>query len=260
MVKLLYYNFRADRDIKRQRELFPRHLHDFYEIYLFLGGDVRYVIEDKSYEMKPFRLLFIKPFTYHFPLFMGGSEYQRISMHFAAGGDGGFVERLFDNFEMIDLDKYPDLLSIFSLFIKYSLSLSQEHAFSYAEACLNQFLLTIESMAGEIEAESGGNIPVIIKRAVEYINQNIEKKIFLSDLAEKLYVNKSYLSKLFMKHFKMTVGTYIRNKQLLLADALIKNGTPPTDVYLKCGFSDYSSFFRAYVRMFGHSPSKAKKK
>ncbi|NLK17126.1 MAG: AraC family transcriptional regulator [Clostridiales bacterium] len=260
MVKLLYYTFRTDRDIKRQRELFPRHLHDFYEIYLFLNGDVKYVIEDKSFEMRPSRLLLIKPYTYHFPLFMGGSEYyERISMHFAAEGDEGFVERLFGRLEMIDLDKYPDLLSIFSLFIKYSPSLGEEQAFSYAQACLTQFLLTIDSVAGEVKAENVGNIPIIIKRAIEFINNNIEKRITLNALSEKLYVNKGYLSKLFMRHFKMPVGTYIRNKQLLLADALIKNGTPPTDVYLKCGFSDYSSFFRAYVKMFGYLPSKAKK-
>lgn len=129
--------------------------------------------------MKPFRLLFIKPYTYHFPLFTGNAEYKRIFMHFKAQDDGGL--------------------------------------------------------------------------------QNIERRISLGELSDSLFIDKSYLSKLFKQHFNMPVVSYIRNKQLLLADTMIKNGTPPTEVYLKCGFSDYSSFYRAYVKMFNRSPSKNKK-
>ena len=129
MVKLLYYTFRTDRDIKRQRELFPRHLHDFYEIYLFLNGDVKYVIEDKSFEMRPSRLLLIKPYTYHFTLFReAANTTSRISMHLPPKA-WGVCGEAFWRVEMMNLDKYPDLLSIFSLFSKYSPSLGEGRPF-----------------------------------------------------------------------------------------------------------------------------------
>ena len=32
-------------------------------------------------------------------------------------------------------------------------------------------------------------------------------------------------------------------------------GAKPTEIYTKCGFSDYSAFYRAYKNQFGYPPS-----
>ena len=256
-VKLLGYNLHSDT-VENNQRLFPRHLHSYYEFYLFLKGDVTYIIEDKSYEMKPYRLLFIRPYTYHFPLFLGNGQYRRISMHFMATEEsGGFLEELFKKYEVIDVEKYPELMSIFEMLIKHGAALDRKKEFCLAESCLTQLILTVDRVAGNVEVENTEFNP-IIKRAITYINQNIEKRISLEDLSENLYISKNYLAKLFKRHFNIPIAAYIRNKQLLLADNMIRSGTSPTDVYLKCGFWDYSSFYRAYVKMFGRSPSTAK--
>lgn len=257
LINLLSYSILSDFEVQKQHKQIPKHLHDFFEIYLFLSGNASYIIEEKSYEMKPFRLLFIKPYTYHFPLFTGNAEYKRIIMHFKAQDDGGLVERLFNKFEMVELENYPELMSIFNLFIKSASVLNRDFTYQMAQTCLIQFLIMAESVIGKVKVSSSDN-PLITK-AIKYINQNIERRISLGELSDSLFIDKSYLSKLFKQHFNMPVVSYIRNKQLLLADTMIKNGTPPTEVYLKCGFSDYSSFYRAYVKMFNRSPSKNKK-
>jgi AraC-like DNA-binding protein len=40
-----------------------------------------------------------------------------------------------------------------------------------------------------------------------------------------------------------------------MAQREISFGAKPTDVYVKCGFSDYSTFYRAYKNQFGKPPS-----
>ena len=45
---------------------------------------------------------------------------------------------------------------------------------------------------------------------------------------------------------------------MIYAKRLLDEGKKPTDVYSLCGYSDYSTFFKAYTKRFGQSPKVAK--
>jgi AraC-like DNA-binding protein len=60
---------------------------------------------------------------------------------------------------------------------------------------------------------------------------------------------------LFQKKTGISLGCYIRNKRLELAQAEIMNGSLITDVAFDVGFNNYSTFYRAYIRYFGYTPS-----
>ena len=49
---------------------------------------------------------------------------------------------------------------------------------------------------------------------------------------------------------------YLTVKRLVYARQRIEAGEPATHAYLACGFNDYSSFYRAYVKYFGTAPTK----
>ena len=51
-----------------------------------------------------------------------------------------------------------------------------------------------------------------------------------------------------------TVWDYIVTKRIMKARMLLQSGERPYDIYLKCGFKDYCSFFKAYKLKFGVSP------
>ena len=51
---------------------------------------------------------------------------------------------------------------------------------------------------------------------------------------------------------------YIRQKRLLMARHLLEKGERPLSIYSKCGFSDYTTFYKAYVKYFGKAPSEDK--
>ena len=78
------------------------------------------------------------------------------------------------------------------------------------------------------------------------------------DIANALFFSKSYIMHLLKSKLHIGVMQYVRNKKILLAHQKIKNGEKPTEVYLKCGFSNYPSFYRAYTAYFGNSPKCAK--
>ena len=48
------------------------------------------------------------------------------------------------------------------------------------------------------------------------------------------------------------------NDYVVLSKQMMDAGELPTHVYTKCGFNDYSSFYRAYVKYFGTAPTEKK--
>ena len=54
----------------------------------------------------------------------------------------------------------------------------------------------------------------------------------------------------------MEIGlkTYINNKKILYAQSLLQAGERPADVCETCGFHDYSTFYRLFRKITGHSP------
>ena len=80
----------------------------------------------------------------------------------------------------------------------------------------------------------------------------------LDHLSERFFISKSHLNRMFKKATGTTAWDYIVVKRLLMARSLLSEGMVPTDVYLKCGFRDYTTFFRAYKKHFGSTPKEYK--
>nr|MBQ4319131.1 AraC family transcriptional regulator [Clostridia bacterium] len=68
-------------------------------------------------------------------------------------------------------------------------------------------------------------------------------------------VSESTLFRTFRKELGITLHRYITEKRLSYARKLIMDNENPTNIFLDCGYGDYSSFYRAYSKMFGHPPS-----
>jgi len=95
---------------------------------------------------------------------------------------------------------------------------------------------------------------------LDYINKNLNKDSSIDKLSSLFYVSKYYLMHKFKAQTGYTIHNYIQKKRLIKASELIKDGKPVTEVYLECGFGDYSNFVRAFKKNFGYSPKEYYKK
>ena len=48
---------------------------------------------------------------------------------------------------------------------------------------------------------------------------------------------------------------YVEKKRILYAEAKIHAGMSPTDVAKLCNYENYSTFYRQYKKVLGHSPA-----
>ena len=93
------------------------------------------------------------------------------------------------------------------------------------------------------------------KRALAYIEANLESKIGIQDIAECFGVSKSHFSRAFKQSIGCPPMTYVcmrrveRVKQLMAA-----RRHRLSDIALACGFADQSHLNRVFRRVMGVSP------
>jgi AraC-like DNA-binding protein len=101
----------------------------------------------------------------------------------------------------------------------------------------------------------------VVRKAVDYVNQNLKAELSLRVLADYCHVNESYLSARFRKETGFTPTQYISRQRVRLAGYLLV--TTPLSVRVvarEAGFSDYNYFSRIFRKMTGIAPSGYRKK
>lgn len=97
------------------------------------------------------------------------------------------------------------------------------------------------------------NTELLIKKAIQYISDNYDKKFSLEDIAGYVGISKYYFSVLFKKEKGITFSTFLNTVRIEKAKQLIKNPRITiNDVAYEVGFNDaqyFSKTFKKYVGM-----------
>ena len=98
----------------------------------------------------------------------------------------------------------------------------------------------------------------VIKRVLDYINENLDKKITLKELADISFMSEPYFSTLFKRYNGITVSEYITIKRVERAiDMLRTTNLTKLEIAEQCGFSSSSNFYKAFHSVTGKTPSEA---
>jgi len=246
------------------------HYHDFYEIYFFISGKVTYIVEGKSYSLKSGDILLINNKELHKPI-IGDGIYERfiiwINPDFIRSACTDETD-LFKCFESTTRKRYnllrPDaktLNIIKNTLSKLNNACTREGYGSDILARIYVLELLILLNRVYLESDVAAMKEDIIYNSrideiIHYINANLDKDLSLEALSARLYISKYHLIREFKRHTGYTLYGYIRQKRLIAAKALLKEGMSITDVCHACGFNDYSNFIRAFSKTFNISPKK----
>ncbi len=96
-----------------------------------------------------------------------------------------------------------------------------------------------------------------IVKCVDYIYNNLHKRILISDLAKFTGLNESYLSRLFKKETGLTVTQYVQNEKLNAArNMLTFSDYHPSQIASLLAFSNQSYFIKVFSEKNGVTPKK----
>lgn len=96
--------------------------------------------------------------------------------------------------------------------------------------------------------------PDLLDQVMAYIELHLSEKISLMDISRHFYVSESTISQIFRKKMGVSFYRCVTQRRLITAKNLILEGAPLERVAEQTGFSDYSTFYRAFKGEFGISP------
>ncbi|WP_337012194.1 AraC family transcriptional regulator [Pantoea sp. AS142] len=101
----------------------------------------------------------------------------------------------------------------------------------------------------------------VIVSITEWIDNNLDQRLSVDDIAEKAGYSKWYLQKLFARYHNETLARYIRKKKLNASINDLKNSrTPIISLALKYHFESQQSFTRSFKQIMGCTPSACRKR
>lgn len=240
------------------------HSHDSYEIYLFLEGKSDYLVEGNKYRLRKGDIMLMRRGELHINSIRGGSTYKRIFVNFditeLLGSTGNLA--LLDMFDKRSLGEHnhyraKDFPNNHWQILLYAIcnASSKEEKLCYLLPLLNE----LNKCYFHLTQLPDNTEPNIVAEICKYINSDLTGNLSLEQLSEKFYLSKTHLNRLFKSNVGTTVGRYIRLKRLFFAKENIQKGIPPTELYLQCGFRDYTTFYRAFKQQFMQSPKELRK-
>lgn len=260
--------FRLFHLTDRETREIEYHYHDFDKITIFIKGRVSYMIEGKSYELCPYDIVLVKHNDIHRLSADNTQTYERIIVYISPGFINDYKTDNYDlsycfqkaESEHSNVLRIPSLekSSLFRSIIRLEHSFSDDGYASelYRQVLFLEFMIHLNRAAikNRLEFIDTDNQNSRMLPLLQYINNNLSDNLDIDTLADKFYISKYYMMRQFKQETGYTIGNYISRKRLLLAKDLILSGVTGTQACFDCGYRDYSTFSRAYRRLFGESP------
>ncbi len=239
-------------------DTYSMHTHNAYELIYFLEGDATHVIEDRKYKLKKGDLILIRPFKYHFIQIDAPTRYERYDILFNANNHNvESIKLISDDIEVLNLSGNGIIEDIFRKCDLYYQSSDRDTFEKILAHLLSEIFYNISLFPHPL-SETTTTLSPLISKALKYTNENLCTITGIEEIAGHLFVSESYLFRLFQKELHQTPKKYILEKRLLLAQKMLSEGEKPTLVCERCGFGDYTTFYRNYTAFFGHSPKEKK--
>lgn len=256
-------SFRHVRDEAPNPAVFKLHNHASYEVYYFISGKGSFYVEGSEYPLHSGDLLIMRSTEAHYISVDPSAPYERLTLHFCrelvhdVDGSGELL-KAFEKREAgrQNLFTERDFRSGFYAALLEHLKDSADsnprlQAVTVLYALLNEIRLAYENAGtpGVSEQES------LAYNIISYVNGHLEEQLSLDDICARFFVSKAQLCRMFKKTTGTTVWGYVTTKRLSAARGMILSGVPATQAHERCGFHDYSAFYRAYRKQFGRSPT-----
>ena len=248
------------------------HYHEFDKIVLLLSGKVDYVVENVTYALQPWSVLLVRQHAIHRAIIDKSEPYERIILYL----DGKYFERTLPTAGLMNCfltaDRTHQCLLLPNEREKQELSAVLEAyekaaaddrygAEALRDTLIMQLLIGINRVSASGTAAYGSDqrLDEKIRDALSYINENISGDLSIDALADRVFLSRYHFMRLFKQQTGSTVHAYVRQKRLLYAARLIREGMSAGQAAAECGFNDYSVFNRAFHECFGIRPADLKK-
>ena len=260
--ELFYYSDRHFQSI-------GTHSHSYYEVYLFVEGKVDMEIGGKMSSLRPGDVILVPPGTPHrASVGSGETPYRRfvfwISLPFCEQlrRESADYLYLFDRVQTKKSYVYPlSALDFNALRGKFAALLEELNTDRFGRD--TQIGLLVRALMlylcrcipdrsrSRAKKEQFSSYQAI----AEYIAGHLDEDLSLDALSRKFFLNKYHIAHLFQENAGLSLHQYITKKRLDACCDAMCSGANLAGCCAQFGFENYSSFYRAFRKEYGVSPS-----
>lgn len=244
------------------------HSHDYYELVIFVEGEINYVCESSVYSPKRGDVIIIPPGKFHMSKLKGErTHYKRHVFYLYPNAFDRISPSLSEilirtkegvHFSLASREREEELLTLAEKLASALKSrgddLSRALAFGYIIEIF--CLLNRKDIRHSGESE---RLPENILALQQYLDAHYSEINSVSEVAEHFFYSREYVSRLFKKYYDTTILDYIHKLRISKSRTLIAEGMPIIDVCYAVGFSSLSTFIRAFRTATDMTPSEYRK-
>ena len=232
------------------------HYHDMYEILFIKEGNISYLTNDNVYPLRKNSLVFARPQQLHCIRVDRDTPYDRYDLLFAQETiPHSLLAKIPADLSIVSFETNPLAIQLFDKMDFYCGKLNGEQLARVLRSLIEEVIVNVLIYVQDTQNNPHiGKQPMTVQ-AMDYIAKNLLNLADVDTICRDLCISRSYLYQLFRNDLNTTPKHYITERKLNLARQEILLGAKVTSVYSQFGFTDYSTFFRAYKKHFGYPPT-----
>ena len=261
----------SPRSTVYSRTTFPEslHFHDYYEILLYLEGNVRYICETNSFIPERGDLLVVPPGCLHTSRINADkTQYTRHVFYLYPAAFDAFGGSALLDFLQAENGR-PFIATLSGNTLDQTLLLTEQlHTALSSDAPDDKALsrALIICLFHIFNRQAGRNtrtdtlFPQNVVEIQKYLDEHFTEISGVSEVAAHFFYSREYVSRLFKRYFNTTVADYVLKRRISHSQMLILSGLPLIDACFQSGFGSVSTFIRAFRSITGMTPSDYRKK